>query len=62
MTPVVRNVPSLANHQNQHQRGTSGNSKHLPAKRRVSVLAGQRDTSQGGSSVLFTIQGQNYTN
>jgi len=32
-----------------------------PAKRRVSVPAGERDSSQGGSSVPSTIQGQNST-
>ena len=60
-TPVVRNVRSLANRQNQQKRGPSGNSQLPPAKRRVSVPAGERDTSQGGSSVPSTIQGQNST-
>jgi hypothetical protein len=60
-TPVVRNVRSLANRQNPQKRGPLGNSQLPPAKRRVSVPAGERDTSQGGSSVPSTIQGQNST-
>ena len=60
-TPVVRNVRSLVNRQNPQKCGPSGNSQHLPAKRRVSVPAGERDSSQGGSSVPSTSQGQNST-
>jgi hypothetical protein len=60
-TPVVQNVRSLANRQNQQKRGSSGNSQLPPAKRRVSVPAGERDSSQGGSFVPSTIQGQNST-
>jgi hypothetical protein len=60
-TPVVRNVRSLANRQNQQKRGPSGNSQLPPPKRRVSVPAGERDSSQGGSSVRSTIQRQNST-
>jgi len=60
-TPVVRNVRSLAHRQNQQKRGPLGNSQLLPAKRRVSVPAGERDSSQGGSFVPSTIQGQNST-
>jgi hypothetical protein len=60
-TPVVRNVRCLANRQNQQKRGLSGNSQHPPAKRRVSVPVGERDASQGESSVPSTIQGQNST-
>jgi hypothetical protein len=60
-TPVVRNVRSLANRQNPHQRGPSGNSQLPPAKGHVSVPAGERDTSQGRSFVSSTIQGQNST-
>jgi len=60
-SPVVRNVQSLANRQNQQKRGPLGNSQLPPAKRRVSVPAGERDSSQGGSSVASTIQGQNST-
>jgi len=41
--------------------GPSGNSQLPPSKRRVSVPAGERDSSQGGSSVPSTIQCQNYT-
>jgi len=58
-TPVARNVRSLANRQNQQKCGPSGNSQLPPAKRRVSVPAGERDSTQGGSSVASTIQGQN---
>jgi len=60
-TPVVRNVRSLSNRQNQQKHGHSGNSQLPPAKRRVSVPAGERDSSQGGSFVSSTIQGQNST-
>jgi len=60
-TLVVRNVQSLANHQNQQKRGPLGNSQLPPAKRSVSVPAGKSDTSQGGSSLPSTIQGQNST-
>jgi hypothetical protein len=59
--PVVRNVQSLSNCQNQQKRGTSGNSQLPPAKRRVSVLAGERDSTQRGSSVASTNPGQNST-
>jgi hypothetical protein len=58
-TPVVRNVRSLANRQNQQKRRPWGNSELPPAKRRVSVPAGEKDSSQGGSFVPSTIQGQN---
>jgi len=58
-TLVVRNVRSLANRQNQQKHGPSGNSQLPPAKRHVSVLAGERDSSQEGSSAASTIQGQN---
>jgi hypothetical protein len=58
-TPVVRNVQSLANRQNQPMGEPSGNSQLPPAMRRVSVPAGERDSSQGGGFVLSTIQGQN---
>jgi len=60
-SPVVRNVRSLPNSQNQQKRGPSGNSQIPPAKRRVSILAGERDSSQEGSSVAATIKGQNST-
>jgi hypothetical protein len=60
-TPVIRNVQSLANHQNHQTRGPSGNSELPPSKRSVSVPAGERDSSPGGSSVLSTMQGQNST-
>ena len=38
-----------------------GNSQLPPAKSPVSAPAGERDTSQGGSSVASTIDGQNST-
>jgi hypothetical protein len=60
-TPVVQTVQSIANHQNQQNRGPLGNSQHPPAKRHISIPAGKRDTSQGGSSIPSTIQGQNST-
>jgi len=59
MTPVVWTVRSLANRPNQQKRGHLGNSQLPPAKRRVTVPAGERDSIQGGSSVASTIQGQN---
>jgi len=61
MTPDVGNFRSLANRPNQQQPGPSGNSQLPPAKRHVSVPAVERDSSQGGSSVASTIQGQNST-
>jgi hypothetical protein len=60
-TPVVQNVRSLANRQNQPNCGPSGNSQLPPPKGGVSVPAGERDSSQGGTSVRSTIQGQNST-
>ena len=60
-TTLVRNVRSLANLQNQQKRGPSGNSQLPPTKCCVSVLVGERDTSQGGSSVPSTIYDQNST-
>jgi hypothetical protein len=60
-SPVVRNVRSLANRQNQQMCGPSGHSQLPPAKRHVSVLAGERASSQGGSSVASTIRGLNST-
>ena len=58
---VVRNVGSLANHQNQQKCGPRCNSQRPPAKTQVSVPAGERDSTQAGSSVASTIQGQNST-
>jgi len=60
-TPVVRNVRTPANHLKQHKHRPPGNSQLLPAKRCVSVPAAGRDSSQDGSSVASTIQGQNCT-
>jgi hypothetical protein len=45
----------------QHQGTPSGNSKLPAAKRRVTVLASERDTSQSASSVHSTMPGQNST-
>jgi len=59
MTPLVQNVWSLANRQNRQKCGRSGNSQLPPAQRHVSILAGKRDSFQGGSSVASTIHGQN---
>jgi hypothetical protein len=59
MTPVVQNVRSVANRQHQPKGGCWGNSQLLPAKRRVSLPAGERDSTQGWNSVASTIQGQN---
>jgi len=56
--PVRQNVRSLPNCQNHQQRWPLGNSQLLPVERRVSVQAGERDVSQGGSSVPSPIQGQ----
>jgi len=58
---VVRDVWSLANRQNQQKRGPSGNFQLPPAERHVSVPAGKRDSSQAGSSIASTMQGQNST-
>jgi len=58
-TAVVRNVWSLNNGQNQHKCGPSGNSRLPPAKRCISVLAGERDSFPGGSFIACTIQGSN---
>jgi len=55
---VVRHVQSLADRRNQQERGPSENSQLDSEKRRVSIQAGERYSSQGGSSVASTIQGQ----
>jgi len=60
-SPVVRNVRSRGNCQNRSNRGPWGILQLPPAKRRVSVPAGERDSSQGGRSIASTIQGQNST-
>jgi len=59
-TPVVWNVRSLAHHQNQQKRRPWGNSQLPTAKRRVSIPAGERESSHRGSPVASTIQGQIY--
>jgi hypothetical protein len=48
----------LANCPNQQWHGHSGNSQLPPAERRLSEPAGERGSSQGGSSVPSTIQRQ----
>ena len=58
-TPVVWNVEIFANRQNQQKRGPSGNAQLPPPKRRVSAPAGERYSSQRGSSKASTNQGQN---
>jgi len=60
-TPVVQNGRNLTTCPTQQKRGPSGNSQLPPAKGRVSVPAGERDSSQGRSSVPSTIQSQNST-
>jgi hypothetical protein len=60
-TPVVRNVQSLAIHQNQQKRVPSGNSQLPPTKKPVSVPVGERLSSQGVSSIPSTIERQNST-
>jgi hypothetical protein len=60
-TAVVRHIRSLVNRQNQIKRGLLGNSQLPPVKRRLSVPVGERDSSERGSSVPSTIQGQNST-
>jgi len=57
--PVVWNVRSRANSLNPQKHAASGNSPIPPAKRHISVPAGERDSSAGGSSVGSTIQGPN---
>jgi len=54
-SPVIRIV------QNQQNRRPSGNSQLPPPKTRSSALAGERDSSQPGSSVASTFPGQNST-
>ena len=61
MTLVMRNDRSLVNRQNEHKCGPSGNSQLPPGMRRISILAGERDSSQRGSSVASTIRGLNST-
>jgi hypothetical protein len=60
-SPVIQNIRSLNNHQNQHKHGPSGKSQCPTIERRISVLARESDSSQGGSSVASTIQGRNST-
>ena len=60
-SPVVHNVRSVADGHNQQMSQPSGRSPLPPAKRSISVPAGERDSSQGGSSVATSILGQNST-
>ena len=55
MTPVVQIV------QKHHKRWSLGNSQLPPTNRRASAPAGERNSSQGRSSVSSTIPGQNST-
>jgi len=57
----VRNIRSLANRQTQQQGGPLGNFQIPPAKRRVSVPAGKRDSSERRNSIACTLQRQNCT-
>jgi hypothetical protein len=59
MTPVIQNVLRLVHCLIQQLREASGNSQPLPGKWCVSILAGERDSTQGGSSVVSTIEGTN---
>jgi hypothetical protein len=59
--PVVLNVRSLGNRQNQPMLEPSANSQNPPPKRGISVPPGEWNSSQGGISVHSTIQGQNST-
>jgi len=52
---------NFANHQNQQNLRPSRNSQLPPGRRPISVPVGERDSSQGDSSVHSTIQGQNST-
>jgi len=61
MTPVVWNVPNIANHWNQQKCGPLGNAQVPPAKRRISVPGCKRDSARGGSSIASMIPGQNIT-
>ena len=60
-TMVAGNVRSLVHRQNQRNRGPWQDSLLCPSKRCVSVLAGVRNSSQGGCSVASTLQGHNST-
>jgi len=60
-THVVTIVRSLAKYQNQQKRWPSAYSQLPLSKRYVFVPAGERDSSQGGSSVASRMQGQNST-
>jgi len=61
LTPVVQNIRCLADRQNQQKCVPAGKSPLPPAKRCISVLRGERDSSQGGSSVASSTKGQNST-
>jgi len=60
-TPVVWNIQSLGNHQNEWKHAPARNTQLPHAKRCISVPAGERDSSQGVSSVASAIQDQNST-
>jgi hypothetical protein len=61
MTPFVWNVRSLANSHNPELCGLMGNSQHPATMTPISVPPGERYSTQGGSSVAWTIQLRNIT-
>jgi hypothetical protein len=60
-TLLIQNVRNLVNRHNHQKCGLLWNTQRLPPKRRISVPADVMYSSQGGSSVPSTIQGQNST-
>jgi hypothetical protein len=57
----IHNVQCLPTHQKQQTLAPYRHSELPGGKRCISVPAGERDLSQGGSSVASTVQGQNST-
>jgi len=60
-TADLRNVGTTANSQNHQILGHSGDSQHRPAKGCIWVPACESNSSDEGSSIASTIQGQNST-
>ena len=60
-SPLIANVWSLANRQNQQMSGPTRNSQFPLANWSISGRAVERDSSPGGTSEAWTIQGQNST-
>jgi hypothetical protein len=60
-SPVVRNISHLANCENPQMHGPSAKAQLPPAKRRLSVPVGERESFQRGRSIPSTIQNQNST-